>query len=171
MVTRLLDGVGEKRVGDAAPTGPNAGSFEVGWLGDVSGRRLEIVRLGADKVGEMLPQMIRAVKREGKAVVWSCDPMHGNTISVPSGFKTRRFEDVMDEVRGFFEVHRELGTFPGGIHVEMTGDDVAECLGGSDPVDETAFAEHYETLCDPRLNHRQSLEIAFLVAEALSGRR
>jgi len=89
---------------------------------------------------------------------------------VPSGYKTRRFNDVVDEVRGFFEVHEALGTVPGGIHVEMTGDDVAECLGGSDAVDETAFADHYETLCDPRLNHMQSLEVAFLVAEYLSKR-
>ena len=96
--------------------------------------------------------------------------MHGNTISVPSGYKTRRFDDVVDEVKGFFEVHEALGSFPGGIHIEMTGDDVAECLGGSDPINEEAFADRYETLCDPRLNHRQSLEIAFLVAEYLSRR-
>ena len=134
------------------------------------GRLTFITRMGARKIRENLPRLVEAVRDAGASPVWVTDPMHGNTISVPSGFKTRRFEDVMDEVRGFFEVHRELGTFPGGIHVEMTGDDVAECLGGSDPVDETAFAEHYETLCDPRLNHRQSLEIAFLVAEALSGR-
>ena len=95
------------------------------------------------------------------------DPMHGNTISVPSGIKTRRFDDILDEVRGFFEVHESLGSFPGGIHVEMTGDDVTECLGGSDPVDEAALANRYESLCDPRLNHSQSLEIAFLVSEYL----
>ena len=98
------------------------------------------------------------------------DPMHGNTISVPSGYKTRRFDDVLDEVRGFFEVHEALGSFPGGIHVEMTGDDVTECLGGSDAIDEAALADRYESLCDPRLNHSQSLEIAFLVSEYLKNR-
>jgi 3-deoxy-7-phosphoheptulonate synthase len=96
--------------------------------------------------------------------------MHGNTISVPSGYKTRRFDDVLDEVRGFFEVHDALGSFPGGIHVEMTGDDVTECLGGSDAIDEEALADRYESLCDPRLNHSQSLEIAFLVSEYLRNR-
>ncbi len=94
--------------------------------------------------------------------------MHGNTITAKNGYKTRRFDDVMDEVRGFFEVHRAAGTYPGGLHVEMTGDDVAECLGGSDVIDESAFDARYESLVDPRLNHKQSLEMAFLVAEALT---
>ncbi|MDO4919963.1 class II 3-deoxy-7-phosphoheptulonate synthase [Kocuria sp.] len=132
------------------------------------GRLTFITRMGAGNIREKLPPVIKAVEASGAKPVWVTDPMHGNTVSLPSGYKTRRFEDVMDEVRGFFEVHHELGTFPGGIHVEMTGDDVAECLGGSDPVAESAFAERYETLCDPRLNHMQSLEIAFLVAEYLS---
>ncbi|MBM7050772.1 MULTISPECIES: class II 3-deoxy-7-phosphoheptulonate synthase [unclassified Rothia (in: high G+C Gram-positive bacteria)] len=134
------------------------------------GRLTFITRMGASKIRENLPAIVEGVQKEGAKVVWVTDPMHGNTISVPSGYKTRRFNDVVDEVKGFFEVHEALGSFPGGIHVEMTGDDVAECLGGSDPVDEAAFADHYETLCDPRLNHRQSLEIAFLVAEYLSRR-
>lgn len=134
------------------------------------GRLTFITRMGASKIREQLPALVEGVRDAGARPVWVTDPMHGNTISVPSGFKTRRFEDVVDEVRGFFEVHEELGTYPGGIHVEMTGDDVAECLGGSDVVDEQAFADRYESLCDPRLNHMQSLEIAFLVAEFLSRR-
>lgn len=132
------------------------------------GRLTFITRMGASKIRENLPALVEGVQREGAKVVWVTDPMHGNTISVPSGFKTRRFDDVVDEVKGFFEVHEALGSFPGGLHVEMTGDDVAECLGGSDPINEEAFADRYESLCDPRLNHRQSLEIAFLVAEYLS---
>ena len=121
-------------------------------------------------IRDNLPAIVEGVQREGAKVVWVTDPMHGNTISVPSGFKTRRYDDVIDEIRGFFEVHEALGTFPGGIHVEMTGDDVAECLGGSDPIEESSFADRYETLCDPRLNHQQSLEIAFQVAEYLAKR-
>jgi 3-deoxy-7-phosphoheptulonate synthase len=96
--------------------------------------------------------------------------MHGNGITTPTGYKTRRFDDVVDEVRGFFEAHRAVGTFPGGIHVELTGDDVTECLGGSERIDEAALATRYESLCDPRLNHMQSLELAFLVAEELEKR-
>lgn len=134
------------------------------------GRLTFITRMGASKIRENLPAIVEGVQREGAKVVWVTDPMHGNTISVPSGFKTRRYDDVIDEIRGFFEVHEALGTFPGGIHVEMTGDDVAECLGGSDPIEESAFADRYETLCDPRLNHQQSLEIAFQVAEYLAKR-
>ncbi len=134
------------------------------------GRLTFITRMGASKIRENLPKLVEGVQNEGAKVVWVTDPMHGNTISVPSGYKTRKFDDVVDEVRGFFEVHEALGSFPGGIHVEMTGDDVAECLGGSDPIEEAAFADRYETLCDPRLNHQQSLEIAFLVAEYLSRR-
>lgn len=134
------------------------------------GRLTFITRMGAGKIRENLPAIVEGVQKEGAKVVWVTDPMHGNTISVPSGYKTRRFDDVMNEVQGFFEVHEALGTFPGGIHVEMTGDDVAECLGGSDPIEEAAFADRYETLCDPRLNHQQSLEIAFQVAEYLARR-
>jgi 3-deoxy-7-phosphoheptulonate synthase len=103
-------------------------------------------------------------------VLWVCDPMHGNTFEASSGYKTRRFDDVMDEVRGFFEVHAELGTVPGGLHIELTGDDVTECLGGAEHIDEADLATRYETLCDPRLNHQQSLELAFLVAEMLGER-
>lgn len=133
-----------------------------------AGRLTFISRMGAGRIREALPPLVEAVRDSGAKVVWVTDPMHGNTVTAQNGYKTRRFDDVMDEVRGFFEVHRAAGTFPGGLHVEMTGDDVAECLGGSDPVDEAAFADRYESLCDPRLNHQQSLEMAFLVTEALS---
>jgi 3-deoxy-7-phosphoheptulonate synthase len=126
--------------------------------------------MGAGKVREALPPLVKAVNAVAPEVLWICDPMHGNTFEAASGYKTRRFEDVMDEVRGFFEVHYALGTVPGGLHVELTGDDVTECLGGAEHIDETDLATRYETLCDPRLNHQQSLEMAFLVAEMLAER-
>ena len=103
----------------------------------------------------------------GVEVAWVCDPMHGNTFEASSGYKTRAFGDVIDEVQGFFDVHRSLGTWPGGLHVELTGDDVTECMGGSDEISDAALATRYESVCDPRLNHQQSLEMAFLVAEML----
>ena len=102
--------------------------------------------------------------------LWITDPMHGNTFESASGYKTRRFDDVLDEVRGFFEVHAAVGTVPGGLHVELTGDDVTECMGGSEQIDDADLATRYETLCDPRLNHQQSLELSFLVAEMLAER-
>ncbi|WP_425483365.1 class II 3-deoxy-7-phosphoheptulonate synthase [Arthrobacter zhaoguopingii] len=132
------------------------------------GRLTFITRMGARNIREKLPQLVAKVTASGAQVLWVTDPMHGNTVTSPNGYKTRNFDDVMDEVRGFFEVHKALGTFPGGLHVEMTGDDVAECLGGADPVDQESFLERYESVCDPRLNHMQSLEMAFLVAGALS---
>ncbi|WP_413228280.1 class II 3-deoxy-7-phosphoheptulonate synthase [Arthrobacter sp. AET 35A] len=134
------------------------------------GRLTFITRMGAGNIREKLPKLVQKVTDSGAQVLWVSDPMHGNTVTSPNGYKTRNFDDVMDEVRGFFEVHNSLGTFPGGLHVEMTGDDVAECLGGADPVDQEAFLERYESVCDPRLNHMQSLEMAFLVAGALSKR-
>ncbi|MBG6183982.1 3-deoxy-7-phosphoheptulonate synthase [Arthrobacter sp. CAN_A214] len=134
------------------------------------GRLTFITRMGAGNIREKLPQLVEKVTASGAQVLWVTDPMHGNTVTSPNGYKTRNFDDVMDEVRGFFEVHQSLGTFPGGMHVEMTGDDVAECLGGADPVDQESFLERYESVCDPRLNHMQSLEMAFLVAGALSKR-
>ncbi len=133
------------------------------------GRLSFITRMGADRVREVLPDLVAGVAAAGVSVTWICDPMHGNTISSPSGYKTRRFDDVIDEVRGFFEVHRGLGTTPGGIHVELTGEDVTECLGGALDIDHTDLAGRYETACDPRLNTGQSLELAFLVAEMLHG--
>jgi 3-deoxy-7-phosphoheptulonate synthase len=134
------------------------------------GRLTFITRMGAGKVREKLPALIEAVKDSGALPLWISDPMHGNGITTANGYKSRRFDDVLDEVRGFFEVHRALGTFPGGLHVELTGDDVAECLGGSEQIDEKTLETRYETVCDPRLNHSQSLELAFLVAEELSAR-
>ncbi|NKE08867.1 3-deoxy-7-phosphoheptulonate synthase class II [Kocuria subflava] len=134
----------------------------------IPGRLTFITRMGAGKIRENLPRVVEAVEGSGAKVVWVSDPMHGNTVSTPSGFKTRNFDDVVDEVRGFFEVHQAIGSHPGGLHVEMTGDDVAECLGGAAAVEEAHFADRYETLCDPRLNHMQSLEIAFLVAGYLA---
>ncbi|MHA7180513.1 class II 3-deoxy-7-phosphoheptulonate synthase [Arthrobacter sp. MDB2-24] len=134
------------------------------------GRLTFITRMGAQNIREKLPRLVERVTGSGAQVLWVTDPMHGNTVTSPNGYKTRNFDDVINEVRGFFEVHNSLGTFPGGLHVEMTGDDVAECLGGSDPIDQDAFIERYESVCDPRLNHMQSLEMAFLVAGALSKR-
>jgi len=134
------------------------------------GRLTFITRMGASKIREALPKLVEAVKKSDAQPLWITDPMHGNGITTKNGYKSRRFDDVMDEVRGFFEVHRELGTFPGGVHVELTGDDVAECLGGSEHIDEKTLESRYESLCDPRLNHSQSLELAFLVAEELAAR-
>ena len=134
------------------------------------GRLTFISRMGASKIREELPKLVEAVRDSGANPLWITDPMHGNGMTTKNGYKSLRFDDVMDEVRGFFEVHRDLGTVPGGIHVELTGDDVAECLGGSEHIDEATLEERYESLCDPRLNHSQSLELAFLVAEALGNR-
>jgi 3-deoxy-7-phosphoheptulonate synthase len=134
------------------------------------GRLTFISRMGAGKIREALPKLVEAVKNEGATPLWITDPMHGNGITTKNGYKSRRFDDVMDEVAGFFEVHRALGTVPGGVHVELTGDDVAECLGGSEHIDEGTLEERYESLCDPRLNHSQSLELAFLVSESLTAR-
>ena len=134
------------------------------------GRLTFISRMGAGKIREELPKLVEAVKSAGASPLWITDPMHGNGITTKNGYKSRRFDDVMDEVAGFFEVHRAAGTFPGGVHVELTGDDVAECLGGSELIDEGTLEERYESLCDPRLNHSQSLELAFLVSESLTKR-
>jgi 3-deoxy-7-phosphoheptulonate synthase len=131
------------------------------------GRLTFITRMGAGLIREKLPALVQAVTESGANVLWVCDPMHGNTYEAPSGYKTRRFDDVLDEVRGFFEVHKACGTHPGGIHIELTGDDVTECVGGGEQISEEDLANRYETACDPRLNHTQSLELAFLVAEML----
>ncbi len=135
----------------------------------VPGRLTLIVRLGAARVHEVLPPLVSAVVDAGHPVVWACDPMHGNTFVGPSGHKTRRFEDVMAELTGFFAVHRSLSTHPGGIHVELTGEDVTECLGGAHEIEDGHLSLRYETACDPRLNASQSLELAFQVAELLRG--
>lgn len=135
----------------------------------VAGRITLITRMGAGRVRDVLPELTAKVAASPHPVVWVCDPMHGNTREAASGHKTRSFDDVIDEVRGFFEVHRAQGTHPGGLHVELTGDDVTECTGGTEGVLEEHLASRYETACDPRLNRVQSLELAFLVAEMLAG--
>ncbi|MGC0250855.1 class II 3-deoxy-7-phosphoheptulonate synthase [Pseudactinotalea sp. Z1748] len=132
-----------------------------------AGRLTFITRMGAPKVRELLPDLIEAVRADGRPVTWVCDPMHGNGFTSSNGYKTRRFSDVIEEVRGFFDVHRELGTVPGGLHVELTGDDVTEVLGGAEHIDDHSLGRRYQTLVDPRLNHQQSLEMAFLVADML----
>jgi 3-deoxy-7-phosphoheptulonate synthase len=132
------------------------------------GRLTFITRMGAGKIRDALPPLLEAIRSFDATPLWVCDPMHGNGLTTPTGYKTRRFDDVVDEVRGFFASHRAAGTYPGGIHVELTGDDVTECLGGSEQIDEATLATKYESLCDPRLNHMQSLELAFLVAEELA---
>ncbi|HKE98986.1 MAG TPA: 3-deoxy-7-phosphoheptulonate synthase class II [Actinomycetes bacterium] len=135
--------------------------------GRAPGRLTLVSRLGAGRIAELLPPLVRAVRAAGHPVVWACDPMHGNTFVGSTGHKTRRFEDVMAELRGFFAVHRAEGTHPGGIHVELTGEDVTECLGGAEEVLDGHLNLRYETACDPRLNASQSLELAFQVAELL----
>jgi 3-deoxy-7-phosphoheptulonate synthase len=131
------------------------------------GRLTLIARFGADKVEKHLPDLIHAVKREGRVVVWSCDPMHGNTIKSTSGYKTRPFDAILGEVRRFMAVHRAEGTHAGGIHVEMTGKDVTECTGGLRALRDEDLNDRYHTFCDPRLNSAQALELAFLVAEEI----
>ncbi len=131
------------------------------------GRLTLIARFGADKVEKHLPELIRAVKREGRVVVWSCDPMHGNTIKATSGYKTRPFEAIMTEVRRFMAIHQAEGTHAGGVHVEMTGKDVTECTGGLRALRDEDLNDRYHTFCDPRLNAAQALELSFLVAEEL----
>jgi 3-deoxy-7-phosphoheptulonate synthase len=133
----------------------------------IPGRLTFITRLGAGRVRESLPPLLRAVREAQIPVVWVCDPMHGNLVRTPSGTKTRDFDSILAEVQGFFGAHREVGTWPGGVHLEFTGEDVTECLGGSEAVLESQLDHRYETLCDPRLNGRQSLDLAFRVAELM----
>ena len=135
----------------------------------IPGRLTLITRMGADNVAQTLPPLVEAVTDAGHPVVWVCDPMHGNTVVSNGGRKTRHFEDVVAEVNGFFAVHRAAGTWPGGVHLELTGDDVTECIGGSMAVEDADLDIRYETMCDPRLNARQSLDLAFRVAELLQG--
>jgi 3-deoxy-7-phosphoheptulonate synthase len=135
------------------------------------GRLTLIARFGSDKVGEHLPGLIRAVKREGKAVVWSCDPMHGNTITSASGYKTRPFDRVLSEVKDFFSVHTAEGSYAGGVHLEMTGQNVTECTGGARAISDADLNDRYHTFCDPRLNAEQSIDLAFLLAELLKKER
>ncbi|HET6909989.1 MAG TPA: 3-deoxy-7-phosphoheptulonate synthase class II [Mycobacteriales bacterium] len=134
------------------------------------GRLTFITRMGSQQVRDVLPPLVEKIRAEGIAVTWVCDPMHGNTTTSAAGYKTRHFDDVIDEVRGFFEVHHAIGTYPGGVHVELTGDDVTECLGGAHDLVEDDLAGRYETACDPRLNTGQAIELSFLVAEMLRER-
>jgi 3-deoxy-7-phosphoheptulonate synthase len=131
------------------------------------GRLTLITRFGAGRIRDLLPPILRAVEAEGHTVVWTCDPMHGNTFTSEGGRKTRRFDDILSEVKAFFDVHRDEGTWPGGVHVELTGDNVTECLGGAEEILEGDLGARYTTTCDPRLNARQSLDLAFRVAEFL----
>jgi 3-deoxy-7-phosphoheptulonate synthase len=138
---------------------------------DEPGRLTLVARMGAEKVEKLLPPLLRAVKRSGRRVVWICDPMHGNTHSTNGGLKTRSFDAILAEVRGFFDAHATEGTWAGGVHVEMTGREVTECIGGARNLTYLDLTERYETFCDPRLNAEQSLELAFLVAEELKARK
>ena len=165
-VSRIANPIGMK-------VGPTAKPEEVAELVErldpdaTPGRLTLIARMGNRRVLDALPPVIEKVTATGRPVVWQCDPMHGNTVESASGYKTRHFERIVDEVRGFFEVHRTLGTHPGGIHVELTGEDVTECLGGAQEIQDADLAGRYETACDPRLNTQQALELAFEVAEML----
>ena len=166
LLTGVHNPVGVKIGPDTAPDDVVALIDRLNPTGE-AGRLSLITRMGAGRLREALPPLVEAVRADGRPVTWITDPMHGNTITADNGYKTRRFEAIMEEVRAFFEVHRALGTVPGGIHVELTGDDVTEVLGGGEHIDEAGLAERYETLVDPRLNHQQSLEMAFELAEML----
>ncbi len=133
-----------------------------------AGRITLISRMGAGKVEQTLPPLVEAVKKSGKKVIWSCDPMHGNTIKSSNGYKTRKFDDILGEIKAFFKVHKELGTYAGGVHFEMTGQDVTECLGGNQQITELNLQDRYHTHCDPRLNSSQSVELAFMIAQDLA---
>ena len=135
------------------------------------GRLTLIARMGADRVAAGLPPLVKAVAREGRKVVWSCDPMHGNTIKSSTGYKTRPFERILKEVKSFFEVHRAEGSYAGGVHFEMTGQDVTECIGGAQAISDEHLGDRYHTHCDPRLNASQALELAFLISEHLKEER
>jgi 3-deoxy-7-phosphoheptulonate synthase len=176
--TRQLDGAHVRFLSGvrnpvAVKLGPGASPEEAVELCDrldperIPGRLTLVTRLGVDKVTSLLPPLVEAVARSGHPVVWQCDPMHGNTFTSESGRKTRHFDDVLGEIRGFFAVHHAEGTWPGGVHVELTGDDVTECLGGVEDILEEQLPLRYTTTCDPRLNARQSIDLAFRVAELL----
>jgi 3-deoxy-7-phosphoheptulonate synthase len=133
-----------------------------------AGRITLIARMGAGKVAQMLPPLVEAVRDAGRTVVWSCDPMHGNTIKSSNGYKTRKFDDILTEIKTFFQVHKAAGTYAGGVHFEMTGQDVTECLGGNQQITELNLKDRYHTHCDPRLNSSQSVELAFMIAQDLA---
>jgi 3-deoxy-7-phosphoheptulonate synthase len=133
----------------------------------IPGRLTLITRMGVERIERALPPLLAAVRDSGHPVVWACDPMHGNTYTSPGGRKTRSFDAILGEVEGFVRAHRSEGTWPGGIHVELTGDDVTECVGGGDEITDTDLDNRYETMCDPRLNGRQSIDLAFRTAELI----
>jgi 3-deoxy-7-phosphoheptulonate synthase len=135
------------------------------------GRLTLIARFGADKVGDHLPALVRAVQREGRSVIWSCDPMHGNTITSTTGYKTRPFDLILKEVKNFFAVHAAAGTYAGGVHLEMTGQNVTECTGGARAISDADLNDRYHTVCDPRLNAEQAIDMAFLIAECIKTQR
>ena len=166
MLSKVANPIGVKIGPDAKP-GEVLALMDKLNPGGKAGRLTLISRMGARKIEDRLPAIVEAVRKDGRPVTWVTDPMHGNTISASNGMKTRRLEDILAEIKGFFAVHDELGTHPGGIHVELTGDDVTEVLGGAEEVVEDTLGERYRTLVDPRLNHQQSLEMAFIVAEML----
>ncbi len=134
-----------------------------------AGKITLISRMGSGKVESLLPKLIEKVKAEGKNVIWSCDPMHGNTVKSSTGYKTRKFDDILSEIKSFLQIHKSIGTYAGGVHFEMTGQDVTECLGGNQQISEINLQDRYHTHCDPRLNSSQSLELAFLIAQELQG--
>ena len=180
--TRQLDGAHVeflRGVGNpiGLKAGPSLDADELLRLIDVlnpdnePGRLTVIARMGADKVETLLPPLVRAADREGRKLVWSCDPMHGNTVKSSTGYKTRAVDRILAEVRGFFAVHQAEGTYAGGVHFEMTGQDVTECIGGAQAITEHSLSDRYHTHCDPRLNASQALELAFLIAETLKNER
>jgi 3-deoxy-7-phosphoheptulonate synthase len=180
--TRRLDGAHVELLAAArnpigVKIGPTAKPDDVLALADKldplrePGRLTLISRMGAERIREALPPIVAAVERAGRKVAWVCDPMHGNTFETASGYKTRAFSQVLAEVDGFFAVHEALGTWPGGIHMELTGDDVTECVGGIEDLAEEDLSNRYESACDPRLNRNQSLELAFEIAERLAAQR
>ena len=156
--------------------GPNATKADIMGICDalnpnnISGRLNLIVRMGADKIRENFPKLLESINKEGREIVWSCDPMHGNTIKANNGYKTRVFDSVLSEVKSFFEIHKACGSYAGGVHLEMTGADVTECVGGSQAITEEGLVCNYNTQCDPRLNATQAIEMAFLIADMFKNR-
>lgn len=157
--------------------GPNATKDDIMGICNIlnplneAGRLNLIVRMGADTIKDKLPTLLRSLKGEGREILWSCDPMHGNTIKASSGYKTRVFDSVLSEVKSFFEIHGAEGSYAGGVHLEMTGQDVTECVGGSQEITEAGLSSNYNTQCDPRLNANQAIELAFLIADILKNRK
>ena len=159
------------KIGPTATKDEIMGICEILNPSNEGGRLNLIVRMGADKIKQNFPKLLESVHKEGRHILWSCDPMHGNTIKANNGYKTRAFNDILSEVKSFFDIHKANGSVAGGIHLEMTGNDVTECVGGSQAITEANLASCYHTQCDPRLNATQAIELAFLVADMLKERR